>query len=283
MAIRIVTDSTAYLTPQYVAQHEIRVAPLKVVFDDQAYEECVELTNSEFLQRLKGASSLPTTSQPSSGEFLAIYRELAEQGHEIVSIHLAGKLSGTLESARSAAAALPQARIHVIDSKVTALALELMIRRAVTAIDEGRDIEYVLNGIERMVRDSKLFFVVDTLEYLEKGGRIGGARALLGTLLKIKPILMLKDGEVQAFTSVRTKHKAITALVDHLVEIAGGRRVYAVVAHAEAPHEMEEVARLVRERLNCAELFTAEIGPVITTHAGPGVLGVAICPVDSAP
>ena len=283
MAIRIVTDSTAYLSPEYIAEHHIRVASLKVVFGDRAYKESVELTNSEFLRLLKTATRLPTTSQPAVGEFLDIYRDLAAQGHEIISIHLAGHLSGTLASARSAAAALPEARIHVVDSTVTALAMEMMIRRAVTAIEAGRDIEYILSGLDLMVRDLKLFFVVDTLEYLEKGGRIGGARALLGTLLKIKPILRLHRGEVEAFASVRTKRKAVAALIDHLVTLAGGQRVYAVVAHADAPEEMHELARLACERLECVDLFTAEIGPVITTHTGPGVLGVAICPVDSAP
>jgi DegV family protein with EDD domain len=283
MAIRIVTDSTAYLTPEYIEQHQIRVAPLKVVFDGQAYREGLDLSNDEFYRRLRTATRLPTTSQPSVGEFQAIYSELAAQGHEIISIHLSGTLSGTLESARSAAALLPTARIHVVDSMTAALAMEMMIRRVVAAAEGGRDAAYILDRLDTMTRDLRLFFVVDTLEYLEKGGRIGGARALLGTLLRIKPILTLNRGQVEVFATVRTKHKAVAALVDHLVEIARGQCVYATVGHAAAPEEMAELGRMLSERLDCADLFSAYIGPVIGTHAGPGVLGAAICPIESAP
>ncbi len=283
MAIRIVTDSTAYLAPEYMEQHHIRVAPLKVVFGDRAYREGIELSNSEFYRRLKTEAQLPSTSQPSVGEFQAIYGELVEQGHEVLSIHLSGKLSGTIESARSAAALFPAERIHVVDSLTTALALEMIIRRTVAAAEGGRDVEYILDRLDRMVHDMSLFFVVDTLEFLEKGGRIGGARALIGTILKIKPILMLDHGEVEAFAAVRTKRKAIAALVDRLGLIARGRRVYATVGHAEAPEEMAALGEMLRERLDCVDLFPAEIGPVIGTHAGPGLLGAAICPVDSAP
>jgi DegV family protein with EDD domain len=283
MAIRIVTDSTAYLTPEYIQQHQIRVAPLKVVFGGQAYKEGIELSHGDFYRRLKAEAQLPSTSQPSVGEFQAIYSELVAQGHEILSIHLSGKLSGTVESARSAAALLPAARIHVVDSLTTALGLELVVRRAVVAAEEGRDVEYILVKLDQMVQDLGLFFVVDTLKYMEKGGRIGGARALLGTLLKIKPILKLNRGEVEVIATVRTKRRAVVALVDQLALTAGGRRVHAIVGHAEAPEEMAELARMMRERLDCVDLFPAQIGPVIGTHAGPGVLGAAICPVESAP
>ena len=217
------------------------------------------------------------------GDFQEAYSDLVADDHEIISIHLSSKLSGTWESASAAAALMPDARIHVVDSGTTSLALDMMVRKAAEAAASGKSTADILAGLQRMIRDQRLLFVVDTLEYLEKGGRIGAARAMLGTLLKIKPVLCLEDGLVKPFASVRTKRKALAFLLDHLAGEAAGRPVIAGVIHANAPGEMEELKSAVQARLNCVDVLSAELSPVIGTHTGPGTLGAAICFADSTP
>jgi len=283
MTIKIVTDSTAYLSPEILARYDLRVVPLKVLFGKTVYRDGVDLSSAEFHRLLATASELPTTSQPAVGEFEAVYAGLISQGHEVLSIHISGQLSGTVESARAAVKSFPQAQIHVVDSLTTSIGLAMMVIRSAEAAAQGRDTGYILERLEWMIRDTTLLFVVDTLEYLEKGGRIGPARALLGTLLKIKPILKLDNGLVAPFTTVRTKHKAIAFMIDQLAAAAGGRQVYIGIGHVQVPDEMDELQESLCNRLECVELCRGEIGPVVSTHTGPGLLGVAICPVESAP
>jgi DegV family protein with EDD domain len=283
MAIKIVTDSTAYLPADFVARHDIRVVPLSVVFGERAYREGIDISNEEFYRLLAASPKLPSTSQPPPGDFQAIYADLVAAGHEVISIHLSGRLSGAVEAARIAAQMVPEGRVHVVDSRSTSIGLAMMVIRAAEAVAQGRDLSHILPHLEQMIRDLNVVLVLDTLEYVEKGGRIGAARALLGTLLKIKPILKLEEGQVVPFTTVRTRRKAIAFMFDHLAEVAHGRPVYAAVTHAQVPDEMEELQRMMRERLNCVDLFTVESGPVIGTHGGPGLLGAVTCPAESAP
>lgn len=281
MATKIVTDSTAYLPQEMLTQYDIRVVPLKVLFGRQVYKDGIDLGNDEFYQMLAETPQLPTTSQPSAGEFENVYSELVAQGHEIVSVHISGKLSGTVESARAAAKQFPDARIHIIDSLSAAFGLALMVIESAKAAFEGDDSSRIVYRLEQMVRDVTMLFVVDALEYLERGGRIGAARAMLGTLLKVKPILKLEDGLIVPVSSVRTKRKAVALMLDQAVEAAGGRCVHLAVAHGQAPEEMEELLGTARDRLDCSDIFISEVGPVIGTHTGPGVLGVAVCPIEN--
>lgn len=281
MATKIVTDSTVYLPQEILTRYDIRVVPLKVLFGKHVYKDGIDLTNEEFYQMLAESPQLPTTSQPSAGEFEDVYAELAAQGHEIVSVHISGKLSGTVESARAAAKQLPDAQIHIVDSLSTAFGLAVMVIESAQAASEGYDSTHIVRRLEQMARDLTMLFVVDTLEYLEKGGRIGTARALLGTLLKIKPVLKLEDGLIVPVSSVRTKRKAIMFMLDQIGETIGDRRVHLAVAHAQVPEEMEELLDMVEERLDYSDIFISEIGPVIGTHTGPGVLGVAVCPIEN--
>ena len=281
MATKIVTDSTVYLPQEILTRYDIQVVPLKVLFGKHVYKDGIDLTNEEFYQMLAEAPQLPTTSQPSAGEFEDVYAELTAQGHEIVSVHISGKLSGTVESAHAAAKQLPDAQIHIVDSLSTAFGLAVMVIESAQAASEGYDSTHIVRRLEQMARDLTMLFVVDTLEYLEKGGRIGTARALLGTLLKIKPVLKLEDGLIVPVSSVRTKRKAIMFMLDQISEATGDRRVHVATAHAQVPEEMEELLDMVRERLNYSDIFISEIGPVIGTHTGPGVLGVAVCPLEN--
>ena len=275
---KIVTDTTAYLPESYVREHDIRVVPLNVHFGVEAFKETVEITNEEFYARLKTAPALPTTSQPSPGDFLDVFRPLVDAGHEVLVLPLSSRLSGTYSSATAARDMLPDAAIHVVDTLNTGLALELLIRAAVEAIRAGATLAEVTGLVEAMKGEVFTLFVVDTLEYLAKGGRIGSAKAFLGTMLSVKPILTLKDGSIQAYEQVRTKRKAVARMVDLIVAHAGskGPQARVTMTHSLALEEAEAARRELVARLGCAEPSLSELGPVIGAHTGPGVVSAAI-------
>jgi len=276
--IKVVTDSTAYLPQDFVEQHDIRVVPLNVLFGTKSYREGVDIDFDQFYRMLAEADELPTTSQPAAGDFLTVYSELVDAGHEVISIHISSVLSGTVDSALSARKMLPEPdRVSVVDSLSTSMGLELVVRAALVAIDAGRSREEIVTWLKQVIKQLHVYFVVDTLEYLHKGGRIGGASALLGTVLQFKPILFLKDGKVEPWGKVRTKRKAVTRLLDVIEEKVGGNPIGKVgVTHALVPDEAEALVQRLRQRLNCGECYVSQVGPVIGTHTGPGVLGVAV-------
>lgn len=275
--IKIVTDSTAYLPESTIRERDIRVVPLYVHFGREAFREGVELSNDEFYARLKEAPELPTTSQPSPGDFFTVFKELSDAGHEILTLTISSKLSGTWDSAMAAKAMLPEARIEVIDSLSTSAGLQLMVETAIEAIEGGASLQEVADLIESIKRRMHLLFVVDTLEYLAKGGRIGNAKAFLGTLFKVKPILFLHEGVIEPLEQVRSKRKAQGRIVDLIAEYMDGNGAQArlVVTGALAPDEVESVKAALVEKLGCGEPNCASVGPVIGTHTGPGVVGVA--------
>jgi len=276
--IKIVTDSTAYLPEATVRQHDIRVVPLYVHFGEKAFREGMELSNQEFYTRLKEAPELPTTSQPSAGEFHQVFKELLDAGHEIVTLTISSKLSGTWNSAMAAKGMLPEADITVIDSLSTSVGLHLMVETAVEAASAGATRQEIVEKVEAIKQSLQIFFVVDTLEYLAKGGRIGNAKAFLGTLLKVKPILVLQDGAIEPLEQVRSKRKAQARMLDLVEEYVGNRGPQArtAVTNALVPDEAEALKKEIVERLGCREPVMGELGPVIGTHTGPGVVGVAV-------
>jgi DegV family protein with EDD domain len=275
--IKIVTDSTAYLPEAAVRQHDIRVVPLYVHFGEQAFREGVELSNEEFYTRLKEAPELPTTSQPSAGEFHQVFKELVEAGHEVVTLTISSKLSGTWNSAMAAKEMLPEAGITIIDSLSTSVGLHLMIEAAIEAISAGATRQEIVETLEPIKQRMRILFVVDTLEYLAKGGRIGNAKAFLGTLLKVKPILVLQDGAIEPLEQVRSKRKALTRMLDLVEENVGshGSQAKTGITNALVPEEAEALGKELLERLDCAQPVMGELGPVIGTHTGPGVIGIA--------
>ena len=276
--IQIVTDSSAYLPADLVQQHNIHVIPLKVHFGEQTYRDEIDLSHEEFYRMLAEAETLPTTSQPSAGEFFDLYSRLSKDGHEIISIHISSKLSGTVSSAQSAKEMLPEAKISIVDSASTAMGLGLMALTAARAAEEGKTAAEIVAAVEKMIKAMNVVFVVDTLEYLQKGGRIGGAAALVGTLLKVKPILCLKDGRIEPLDKVRSKRKALARLLEVTEEcVESGTPVRVAVLHAQVPDEARELEKKVRARFDCAEYYFAELGPVLGTHTGPGVVGLVAC------
>jgi len=275
--IKIVTDSTAYLPASTIQEHDIRVVPLCVHFGEQAFKEGVELSNEEFYARLKEAPELPTTSQPSPGEFREVFQELVDDGHEIVTLTISSKLSGTWNSAMTAKEDLPEAKITIIDSLSTSVGLQMMVETAVEAARAGASRQEIVAQIEAIKEKLQIFFVVDTLEYLAKGGRIGNAKAFLGTILKVKPILILQDGAIEPLEQVRSKRKAQSRMLDLVVEHVGsnGGQAKTAITNALVPDEALALSKELQDRLGCATPIFGDLGPVIGTHTGPGVIGVA--------
>lgn len=274
--IKIVTDSTCDLPPEVFKQHDITVMPLSIHFGTETFLDGVNITKDEFFQRLRTEPQLPTTSQPSAGEFCEVFRPLVEAGHQVVGIYISSELSGTCASAFAACEMLPETPISVIDSRSTSAGLGWMVWEAARMAEAGADVAAIQARVEEMADKMRVYFVVDTLEYLQKGGRIGGARALLGTMLKIKPLLMIHEGRVEPLEQVRTRRKALQRMIELMAqEMSGYSGVHAAVLHAQAEDEAKAMAEQVWAAMPCTESFICEIGPALGTHTGPGVIGLA--------
>jgi DegV family protein with EDD domain len=275
--IKIVTDSTAYLPESFVCQHDIRVVPLCVHFGQEQFKEGTDLSTTEFYARLAEASELPTTSQPSAGEFRQVYQELAGMDAEVLTLTISSKLSGTWDSAMAARQMLPDVEIHVVDSLSASIGLQLLVESAVQLAQKGASVPEITAEIEAIKARMCVMFVVDTLEYLAKGGRIGNGKAFLGTLLKVKPILTLRHGVIEPLEQVRSKRKAKTHMLELLSEVLGDDASHAQVAigHGLVPDEAHDFGAQVLAQFGCREPSYADVGPVIGAHTGPGVIAVA--------
>jgi DegV family protein with EDD domain len=270
----IVVDSTADF-PE--APHRFpgwRIVPLYVRFGDQSYRDYVELGPGDFYARLRTATELPATSQPTPADFLSAYEQLADY-ERIYSIHISGKLSGTIESARAAAAEAGADRIRIVDSDTASAAIAMVGLAVQRRLERGTTDEEIDELVARFRRENGLLFTVDTLEFLARGGRIGRARAFAGQVLNVKPILSIEEGEVVPLKRVRGNQKAFMEFVRAFREgspTGPGLRVG--IAHADAPDRAEALAEMVRRERPEAEIeITTTLGAVIGTHAGPGTVG----------
>jgi DegV family protein with EDD domain len=271
--VKIVTDSSSYLEPEIIAKYDVHVVPLKVAFGSEIFAEGVDITNEEFYSRLAKASKPPTTSQPSVGDFVKVYRGLAEQGHPILSVHISSKLSGTCASALAAREALPQAQIEIVDSLT--LAMGMLIPPAAESAERGETLPQIAAAIEKLNKCIRVFGAFDTLEYLWKGGRIGAARALIGALLKIKPVLTHEGGEVNVLSKPRTMNRAIEYMLGLVEkEVKGSGALHGWVAHSHVPDVVHVLEKRLLEGFHWAELRMFEMGPALGTHTGPGFVGV---------
>ena len=270
----IVVDSTADFPEAPQRFPNWRIVPLYVRFGDESFRDYVELAPDEFYERLKVAEHTPTTSQPTPGDFLAAYEELA--GYErILSLHIAGKLSGTIESARSAAQLLGDDRVRTIDTESASAATAMLGFAIQRRLEQGTTDEEVDALVERFRSDAGLLFTVDTFEYLARGGRIGRARAWAGELFHIKPILTIKEGEVVPLKRVRGNKKAFMEFTSAFEAATQDSETLRVgIAHAEAPEKAEALAEMVRRTRPAADLeLVTTLGPVVGAHAGPGTVG----------
>lgn len=280
--ITVVTDSTCSLSSEIVKQHQICTVPLTVTFGQESYLDLTGASRREFYQRLATTTALPTTSQPAAGDFIATYRQIlaGQPAAEILVLTVSSKLSGTYQAARSAAHQFPAAQITVFDSLSAALGLGLMAVVAAEMAAAGHSMAEILVRLAHIRRSLAIVLMVDSLDYLKRGGRIGAASAYLGTLLQTKPILAIVDGQIKPLARVRTGKKAVDRLV---VELSAGlpgpnHPVQAGVMHAANSLAMESLIGQMRTRFNITRLFAAEFSPVIAAHLGPGALGAGICP-----
>ena len=281
MGVAIVSDTCHYLPAELVAEHGIHVVSLYVHSGGVARRESEIVDLGEYYEHLRTAPQLPTTSQPSIGDFLAVYEPLIERGDEIVSVHLAGGMSGTVRAAEQAAEQLGgdgASRVFVVDSATACGGEGFTVLAACAAAREGLDGAAVAQRAREARAALKMWFAIDTLEYLRRGGRIAGAQAWLGTALKIKPILTV-ESEITPVERVRTSRRAFQRMLDLLRSCADAGSDAYMVQHIRAPEEAAELARRAQEEVfGHPPVLISEIGPVIGTHVGPGLLGVGGVP-----
>ena len=279
MGVAIVTDTCHYMPREIVESNGIHEVSLYVHFGEDTEPESAITDYEAFYARLRTASALPTTSQPSIGDFLSVYEPLLEQGEDIVSIHLAGGMSGTVRAAEQARDQLGSRaeRVHVIDSQTACGGQGLVVLAAAAAARDGGDGAAVADRARRARAELKMWFSIDTLEYLRRGGRIGGAQAWLGSTLKIKPILTV-EAQITPVERVRTSKRAFERMVDLLRDRAAAGADGYMVQHIQAPEEAQELANRGKEIFGFEPVTFSEIGPVIGAHVGPGLLGVGGIP-----
>jgi DegV family protein with EDD domain len=273
--VKIVTDSTAYLLPKTLAEYDVRVVPIKIAFGNEVFSEGVDITNQEFYRRLTKSSTPPTTSQPPVSDFVSVYSELSSLGHPIFSIHLSAKLSGTINSALAARKEFPEAQIEVVDW--LSMGMGLLVVAAARAAEKGEELAQIKAKIKQLAPCVSIFAMVDTLKYARRGGRIGAAKALVGSLLNIKPILALENAEAKPLARARSRAKGVEYMLKLLEKRVGrgGSIHHGAVTHSCILEEALALESEVRARCDCTELDIVEIGPVFGTHTGPGALGLA--------
>jgi DegV family protein with EDD domain len=281
--VAVVTDSTSYLPAEEIERHDIHVVPLYVVFGADRTVPEVEITDyNAFFEELRTAEKLPTTSQPSVGDFTAAFEPLLAEGREIVSIHISGGLSGTPEAARQAKEALERdgkggERIEVVDSTTAAGGLGFMVLAAAKAAADGKDAKQVAEHVAAARKELKLWFAIDTLEFLKRGGRIGAASAWIGSTLKVKPILTVEN-EMTPVERVRTSGRAFERMVDYAQQRRDSGADAWCVQHIAAPDQAERLVERIRGIFGSEPTIVSEIGPVLAAHTGPGLLGTGGLP-----
>jgi DegV family protein with EDD domain len=273
--VKIVTDSTCDLPRELCDERGIHVVPLNVHFGEVVYRDQIDLDADQFLKLLARSGEAPKTSGPSPGLFEETYLRLGSDGSPIVSIHLSGKLSGTIRSAELARDAVrARGLVDVVDSHSASLGLGLIVLAAAELADAGAEAREIVSFIRRLSPNVHILFVVDTLEYLQRGGRIGRAQGLLGTLLNIRPVLKLEDGEVQPVEKVRTRSKALDRLFEFVELFPELDRV--AIVHGGCEADLEQLLRRIEPIYPRERITIGRYGPVIGTHAGPNGLGVVV-------
>jgi DegV family protein with EDD domain len=274
--IAIVTDSTCSMPKELIQKYNISVAPQVLIWGKETFEDGVDITPSEFYTRIKKATIMPSTTQVTVASFHDIYQKLLAQDYQILSILISAKLSGTVNSAVQAKDMLPaDAPIEIVDSNSTAMAMGFHILTVARAIEQGATLAECVQLAQKASEHTGIFFAVDTLEFLHRGGRIGGATRFMGTLLNFKPILELQDGKVEGIERVRTRGKSLDRIVELAVEQIGGRQpVRLSTLHANAPEDAKYVLEQASAKVNPIDTVYSEVSPVVGVHAGPGVVGI---------
>lgn len=274
--VSIVTDSSAHLPQEYIDQYGIHVVPLNVIWNGKTYRDGVDITADEFYERLAASNELPTTSQTNVFTYEQLFKELIGKGDSVLVLPISAGLSACLKSALDAKESYPDAPIEIMDTRLVAMALSFQVLTAARAAEAGANLMECKTAAEAAYKNIGVYFTVETLKYLYKGGRIGSAKHLFGTALKIRPVLEIRDGKIELVESVVTTRKAVQRMIE-LVErdINGRSKVHISVFHAGAPQAAAELLEEVNRRINPVESILSKVSPVIGTHTGPGTLSIA--------
>lgn len=278
MAIKIVTDSTSYIADEYIKKYDIKLVSLNVIINGVSSRE-IDIENEVFYEEIKNSKEIPKSSQPIPEEMLNTFREIVEDGDSIVGIFLSSKMSGTYSNANMIKDMIledyPDAEIHILDSKTNCMQMGFAVIEAARTASEGKSINEVINAANHVINNSRFLFTPETLEYLKKGGRIGGAAALFGNVLQIKPILTVVNGETSVFKKVRTRKKAIEEIVKTVLEEIEAKGFGDIVVHhINCQEDGLKLAKALENKLG-KKVDIQSIGPVIGVHVGPGSIGIA--------
>ncbi|MDD6796357.1 MAG: DegV family protein [Clostridiaceae bacterium] len=278
MAIKLVTDSTSYIPKELIEKYDIRISSLNIIVNNKSYRE-LDLDSTDFYKMLEESDDIPKSSQPSLEELTNIFKEIVENGDDIVATFISSKMSGTYSSAHLVRDMIleeyPNAKIEIIDSQTNCMEMGFSVLEGARAASAGKSIKEVVDAIKAVNVRSKFLFAPDTLRYLKKGGRIGGAAALFGSILKIRPILTVVDGETSVFDKVRTQKKAIDIIVNKVLSDVKEKGIgELIVHHINCEEKGRELAKRLSEELN-VPVAIQSIGPTIGLHVGPGCMGVA--------
>lgn len=278
MAIKIVTDSTSYIADEYIKKYDINIVSLNVIINGVSSRE-VDIENEVFYEEIRNSKEIPKSSQPIPEEMLNTFREIVEDDDSIVGIFLSSKMSGTYSNANMIKDMIledyPDAEIHILDSKTNCMQMGFAVIEAARTASEGKSINEVINAANHVINNSRFLFTPETLEYLKKGGRIGGAAALFGNVLQIKPILTVVNGETSVFKKVRTRKKAIEEIVKTVLEEIESKGFGDIVVHhINCQEDGLKLAKALENKLG-KKVDIQSIGPVIGVHVGPGSIGIA--------
>ena len=264
----VVTDSTADLPDEWRDRYDIEVVPLKVLFGKETFRDRVDMTDEEFFKRLAASSTLPTTSAPSPGEFADVYRRLSREHEGCISIHIGGQLSATAEAARVGASSVEGFPVRVIDSETVSMPIAFLCRTAA----ESATLDQAAAAVQQRVPRTRVLALLDTLRYLEMGGRLSRAQAMIGTMLDLKPLLLVVDREIKPIDRVRTRSRALTRMVEFFKDDMPVEHM--AVMHAQAADEAERIAGQLRAEFPDREVTVGQIGCVLGTHTGPRAMGI---------
>jgi DegV family protein with EDD domain len=257
-----------------VQKLDIRIVPILLALNGRTFRDGEDITASRVYQWLRTSKYLPTTSAPSVGDFVRVYAAATREASGIVSIHLSPKFSATYNAALTASQLVDGAPIRLVNCHTAAMGQGFVVLEAARAAESGADLAAVVARAQKVSSRMNLLAILDTLEYLHRGGRIGGAATLVGTVLQIKPVLYVANGQVDVFAKPRTRSGAIRTMLERMAETAAGRPLHAAILHADVLEEAEALRQQVADRFDCAELYITELTPVMGAHTGPGVLGV---------
>lgn len=276
MKTAVVTDSTAYIPKDLRDRYNIHMIPLNVIFGETSYREEIDMSWKDYYKEVKAHENLPTTSQPAYGELISLYEKLGETYDAVISIHLSSGISGTFNSAVSASGMLEGIKVYPFDSEISCMAQGFYAIEAAEMAEKGAAPEEIIRHLDHMKASMRAYFMVDDLSHLQRGGRLSGAQAFVGSLLKVKPILHFENKLIVPYEKIRTRKKAMNRLFELFGEDAEkGKPLRAVVIHANREEEADQIIEELSKQYAHVEFYKSYFGPVIGTHLGEGAMGIA--------